>query len=185
MDSAWLCVVLNKNLCTKGADYAFKEMKRLTGDSFVDFKMVDDGFDNDCYSFIKCSTNTDSFMNDFRKNSNIVTVLDSYDKPTLLSDDEVLSFINDGEKEELGTKYGDMVLVEGSGHYSGLHGVVIDGGTVESEVLFRFHTITKRKILKNEELNLIGNVFKRLKIPVTNVILMEGRIKFPVIKKRK
>jgi hypothetical protein len=185
VDSAWLCVVLNKNLCTKGADFAYKEMKRLTGESFVDFKMVDDGFDNDCYSFVKCSTETDVFMDGFRKSTNIVTVLDSYDKPTLLSDEEVISFLTDGEKEEFGTKYGDMVLVEGNGHYSGLHGIVVNGGEVESEVLFRFHTITRRKKLKNEDLQITGNVFKRLKIPVTNVTLMEGRSKFPVIKKRK
>jgi hypothetical protein len=182
VDSAWLCVVLNKNLCTKGVDVAQKEMSRLAGDSFIDFKMVDDGFDNDCYSFIKCDVDID--IEGFRKSANVVTVLDSYDNPTFLADDEVMAFAN-VDKEIIGTKYGDTVIVEGEGHYSGLHGVVIKEGDTESEVMFRFHTVTKRIRLSNEELFLTGNIFNKMKIPLTNVKLSEGQNgKFPVVERR-
>jgi hypothetical protein len=185
VDSAWICVVLNKNLCTKGLEVVTKEMRKLAGDSFVDFRMVDDGFDGDSYSFLKCNPTIISYMDNFRKNTNVVTVLDSYENPTMLSDEEVVPFVSEEDKEILGTRYGDMVQVLGEGYFSGLHGVVIGGGVEYSEVLFRFHTVTKRERLSNEELILIGNVFKKLKIPLVDVVFSKGDGgKFPVIRKR-
>jgi hypothetical protein len=173
---------LSKSLCTKGAEFAEREMRRLMGDSFEDFRMVDDGFEGDCYAFVRCHRESlENYMGAFRKSSVVVAVLESYDNPTFLSDSEVLGFADEEDEENFGTRYGDMVLVSGGGHYSGLHGVVVEEGLRESEVLFRFHTVIRREILSNEELILEGNVFTKFKVPVTNVALVELNGKFPLV----
>jgi len=182
VDCSWICVVLNKNLYARGIEVATQEIRRLAGESFIDFRMVDDGFDGDCYSFLKCRK--DVSMEGFRKCPHVVSVLDSYDNPTFLGDDEVQSFIQEEEHDALCTRYGDMVIVEGESPFAGLSGVVIKEQPEESLVLFRFHTITKRKWLRNDELIVTGNVFKYLKLPVTNLRLQKGHGKSPVITER-
>jgi len=178
VDGCWICIVLNKNLCAKGFDKALKEMHALSGDDFIDFKMTDDDFDGDCYVFLKCNKSID--MSPFRKSSNIVAVLDSYDNPTFLTDSEVKDFTEVEEEDRIHTQYGDMVQISGDGHFSGLYGVVTKGGCESSMVLFRFHTVTKRERINNDYLIVSKNVFKKLKIPVKNIRLRKGRDgKFP------
>ena len=77
MQLAWLCVVINKNLRARGEEEASLEVKRLSGDAFVDFRMSDDGFEGDCYCFVKCKIDDISFLQKFRRSSMIVAVLES------------------------------------------------------------------------------------------------------------
>jgi len=184
VDSCWICIVLNKNLCAKGYDKALNEVQTLAGESFVDFRITaDDDFEGDCYAFVKCLKSMD--MSPFRKSSNIVAVLDSYDNPTFLTDDEVKGFTDvEDDDDNICTKYGDMVEVIGDGHFSGLYGVVVEGGCDDSLVLFRFHTVTKKEKVNNDELIVFQNVFKKLKIPIKNIKFKKGRDgKFPIIRK--
>lgn len=179
MDACWICIVLNKNLCAKGYDKVLKEMHVLSGDDFIDFKMTDDDFDGDCYVFLKCNKSIN--MGPFRRSSNVVAVLDSYDNPSFLTDSEVTDFTDIEEEDHIVTHFGDMVQVTGDGHFSALYGVVVEGGCESSMVLFRFHTVTKRERIDNDYLIVSQNVFKKLKIPVKNIKLKKGRDgKFPV-----
>ena len=186
MESRWLCVVISKNLCGRGFEAAQHELARLVGDCFVDFRMVDDGFDGDCYSFLKCRLDMGNFMEGLRLSANVMSVLDTYDSPSYLSDEEIEQFIVDDDDEVVQQlRYGDTVQVGGDGTFSGLKGVVTLAGLGESQVLFRFHTVTLRRWLKNEELILTGNVFSRLKLPVTDSSLLKCRSgKCPVVEER-
>ncbi len=180
MEAAWLCVVLSRSLCEKGADVVRHEIKRMTSDAFVDFHLVDDGFESDCYSFVKCKKGMGNYMEKFRASRHVMSVLDSYDSPTYLSDYEVRSFIKDEQRKEIRLfSYGDMVLVEGEGVFSKLNGVVVRPGDERSLVLFRFHTVSMREWLSNDELIRLGSVFDKLKFPVLSDV---ANRKFPVIK---
>jgi hypothetical protein len=184
VDSGWLCVVINKNLCVRGVEAVTQEIKRLAGDSFMDFRIVDDGYEGDSYSFIKCRL-MGNYMEKFRGSPNVVSVLDSYDSPVYLGDEEVEQFIIDDSQDEVKQfVYGDMVLVGGEGPFSGLKGVVVGSEQLQSEVVFRFHTLSLRRWLLNEELILTGNVFSCLKLPVTDISFLQKRGKFPVMEKR-
>lgn len=181
MDSCWICIVLNKNLCTKGDEKVLKEVQTLAGESFIDFRINNDGFDGDSYAFLKCLKSID--MGPLRKSSNIVAVLDSYDNPTFLTDREVTDFTDvEEEEEKIYTQYGDMVEVIGNGYYAGLHGVVIEGGCDSSLIIFKFHTVTKKEKISNDDLVVFQNAFNKLKIPVKNIKVKEGRDgKYPII----
>jgi hypothetical protein len=172
---------LNKNLCAKGDEKALKEVQTLAGESFIDFRINNDGFDGDCYAFLKCLKSID--MGPFRKSSYVVAVLDSYDNPTFLTDSEVTDFTDvEDDEEKIFTQYGDMVEVTGNGYFSGLHGVVVEGGCENSLVIFRFHTVTKKERISNDDLIVFQNAFKKLKIPVKNIKLKKGRDgKYPII----
>ena len=182
-DSAWLCVVIGKNLCGKGMDVATREVARMTGDAFLDFQMVQDEFDGDSYAFVKCRTGTLDHIERYRRSSNVVAVLESYDNPSYLTDDEVSGFVSREEpgREEL--RYGDMVMVGGEGVYSKMNGVVTLAGAGEAQVMFRFHTVTRREWIPEDELIVNGNVFSRLKLPVSSDRLVRGeKGKCPVVK---
>jgi hypothetical protein len=182
VESAWLCVVLNRNLCIKGIEVVTQEVKRLTSDSFVDFHFVDDGYDGDCYSFVKCRLMGD-YMERFRASHYVVSVLDSYDSPAYLGDEEVEQFVVDDSQDEINQlRYGDIVLVGGDGVYSGLKGVVVVSEQLHSQVLFRFHTLSLRRMVSNEELILTGNVFSHLKFPAVDISFLQQRGKHPIMK---
>lgn len=184
MQSAWLCVIISKNLCNRGEAEARQEIKRLTGDAFVDFRMSDDGFDGDCYCFVKCDLSA-NFIENYRRSAMIVTVLDSYENPAYLSDEEVFEFTDREEGDVLCPRYGDTVAVQGESPFSGLYGVVVEPGLERSRVMFRFHTVTKRRWLENEELILVGNVFSRLKRPVIEDKFLQCRDKKCPVPKEK
>lgn len=185
MNTAWLCVVLNRNLCKKGIDIVTSEIKRLASESFVDFHLVEDEYGGDNYSFVKCSL-TGDYMERFRASFNIVSVLDSYDCPVYLSDEEVEQFIESGKVENAQYfYYGDMVTIEGEGVFSGLKGVVIDATTKHSLVTFRFHTVSLQSWIENEDLVPNGTVFSHLKLPVTNPDFLVRRNKYPIIREEK
>lgn len=169
MDAVWICVVINRNLCARGEETVRREMQALAGDYYVDFRM-EEGFDGDAYSFLKSIEGMP--MDSFRRASGVVAILESYDNPSYLTDEEVIGFV-EREEEVMGTKCGDEVLVGGTSPYSGLHGVVSSPGAESSEVAFRLHTVSRREVIGNEELEVLGNVFSRLKIPVVGGIFMK------------
>lgn len=169
MEEAWICVVISKNLCARGEEVVRREMQALAGDYFVDFRM-EEGFDGEAYSFLKSVKGMP--MSAFRKSSGVVAVLESYDNPSYLTDEEVIGFV-EKEEEFIGTRSGDMVVVGGAGPYAGLNGVVAVGGVSSSEVVFRLHTVSRRETIGNEELEVLGNVFSRLKIPVVGGMFMK------------
>lgn len=179
MDSAWVCIVLSKNLCSNGEEITREEVQRLAGDHFEDFRMERSEFDGDTYAFLKFRMGMK--MEAFRKSSYVVAILDSYDNPKYLSDEEVLGFVEEPEGEINRFKYGDIVQVSGESHFSGLHGIVTLAGIDESQVMFRLHTVTKRQWLPNDDLVSSGNVFQDLKVPVKDSNIYKQRSgKFPV-----
>lgn len=168
MESGWICVVISKSLADKGLEALEKEMRQLAGKSFISVRLKDDDFDGDRYSFLNCTKDID--MAKFRSCINVVTVLESYDNLTYLSDNEVSEFL---EIEDIcKIRRGDMVSVGGDGYYSGLHGVVMNSSDSMSEVFFRFHTVLRQEWLDNDDLEVHGNLFNKLKLPV--------HTKFPV-----
>ena len=185
MSSVWFCVVLNKNFCARGVQEVSLEIARMAGEAFVDFRMEEDGFDGDCYSFLKCELEAGDFMEGLRRSPGVVTVLDSYDNPSYLSEEEVYAFTEVKEKPPLFARYGDTVAVGGEGPFCGLKGVVVTPGVEKSRVIFRFHTVTRKEWVKNDEIVLIGNVFFHLKVPVENNRFSEYRErKCPVLKEK-
>ena len=185
MESAWLCVILNKSLCSKGTEVVHDEMRRLAGDSFIDFRFVDDEFDSDSYSFVKCRIKG-AYMEKFRASHYIVSVLDSYDSPVYLEDKDVLQFMADKEPEvTLRFNNGDTVRVDGEGYYANLYGIVLEGMDLQSLVLFRFHTLSIQVWLSNEELVKTGSFFDYLKFPVTNREFLIKREKYPISREAK
>ena len=180
MEAAWLCVVLSNNLCSQGPLAARDEMRRLAGDAFVDFRLVDDGFDGECYSFLKCRPDMLN-MEPLRQSKRVTNVLSSYNEPSYLKDDEVYGFVVDEDVEALECmSYGDIVTVIGDGPFTGLKGVVVLAGCSESFVLFRFHTLSNHQWIMREELQVDGNVFDWLKFPVTEDSFCQDG-KYPVL----
>ena len=179
MESAWFCVVLHRNLCSQGIKAARDAMWSLAGEAFLDFRLVDDGFDSDAYAFVKCRPDLLN-MDGFRTSSRVLSVLDSYGKPTFLNDDEVYGFVVEEAVETQCLNYGDTVLSL-EGPYSGLHGVVSLPGCVTCLVLFRFHTVSKREWMGNETVVRTGNVFSRLKVPVLSDSLFGKDKKYPIL----
>jgi hypothetical protein len=177
VDSSWLCVVLCKALVRRGPVAAKEEVCRLAGDAYVDFRLANDDFDGELYSFVKVDKRLLS-LESFRKSQRILGVLSSYDSPTFLSDSEVQGFVVDEEVEHTCFRYGDMVSVSGDNPFSGLKGVVELPGYDESQVIFRFHAETKRAWLDNTELEVYGNVFDVVKFPTTREIDLTDE-KFP------
>ena len=183
VSEGWLCIVLSKSLCMRGAKVALKEVKRLAGDSYIDFRVVDVGFDGDCYAFVKCRIHLGSkYLENFRASHYVISVLSSYDSPTYLPDDEVEGFVVLEDEEVPCLSYGDAVMVGGDGVFSGLNGVVIFHGCEECCVMFRFHTVTIRQWITNSELSKTGSVFERLKLPVSDATLIRPNKKYPVRK---
>jgi len=159
-------------------------MKRIAGDAYLDFCFVDDGYDEDRYSFLKCRTDM-NVMERLRASHQIISVLDSYDNPVYLQDHEVRQFINDGkDKERKRFAYGDSVTVGGEGVFSGLQGVVIALQSRHSLVAFRFHTLSVEEWIANEELTKTGNVFSYLKFPVTNKSFLKRQTKYPITEEK-
>lgn len=179
MSEKWICVVVSKSLCSGGEDAVRREIKALAGEYYIDFRM-EEGFDGDAYAFLKFVVGMP--FKKFRKSSGIVAVLESYDNPSYLTDEEVLGFVERND-EVSGTKYGDIVMVGGDGVYSGLYGVVSVPGIDSSEVVFKFHTVSRREVLGNDELEVLGNVFSRLKIPVVGGIVKSESCKFPILER--
>ena len=179
VDQGWLCVVVSKNLRGKEGDVVTREIAGLAGDAFLDLAVAEDDFDGDFYAFVKCGCGPD--MDAFRRAPSIVAVLESYDNPVFLGDDEVADFLR---RETVcdGFRHGDAVAVGGDGVFSGLNGVVMLAGRWKSLVMFRFHTTTKREWVPNEELVATGNVFLRLKLPAVGVKLLQGGRRYPVTK---
>jgi hypothetical protein len=144
-------------------------MSKLMGSSFCDFRMPDDGVGDYCYAFIKCSLE-EGYMEKLRRSPHVLMVLESYDSPTFLGDDEVENFIVvEDEVEAPCLAYGDEVKVGGDSPYVGLCGIAVFAGCEATQVLFRFHTISRRIWLPNRVLRKTGNVFSRLKFPVADV----------------
>lgn len=162
-----------------------REVAGLAGDYFVDFRVADDEFEGDFYAFVKCLEGMG--IEAFRRSSSIVAVLESYDNPTYLGDREVADFVSREPAVQCepctGVRDGDIVAAGGEGVFSKLNGVVAIAGCDQSLVMFRFHTVTRREWIPNEELIITGNVFSRLKLPVrdTNLFQADGR-RYPVIK---
>lgn len=178
VDQGWLCVVVSKNLRGKEEDVVTREIAGLAGDHFVDFGIADDDFDGDFYAFVKCAEGV--AMDPFRKAPSVVTVLESYENPVFLGDAEVEGFLS-REPEVSSVRHGDAVSVGGDGVFSKLNGVVVLAGRSKSMVMFRFHTVTKREWIPNDELIVTGNVFSRLKLPVCDATLFQAGGRFPVV----
>ena len=174
-----MCIVIGKHLCSRGALVARQEVQRLAGDDFVDFCMADDGFGEDCYAFVKCKI-PGNFMEQFRRSSNVVTVLSSYDSPTYIDEKEVIGFVEKDDGDAVGCLgYGDIVTVLGDTPYTRLKGVVVLAGCEESQVMLRFHTVNIRVWIPNLELQVDGSAFKYVKIPETEEPTDR---KYPVLK---
>lgn len=184
MKIAWLCIIMSKSICSHGVEAVKTEVRRLAGDSYVDFCLVDDGFGEDCYAFVKCRV-MGTFLDEFRRSPYVVSVLSSYDNPTYLEEDEVKKFITIEEEAPTCLSYGDMVEVNSEGVYGGLHGVTVFGGCEESQVLFRFHTVTRRVWLNNKDLKRVGSVFSYLKFPVLSDTFSRVERKYPVLEEAK
>ena len=178
MDS-WICIVVCKSLFKQGPVAVRDEVKRLAGDSYLDFKLVDDGFDGERYAFVKFDLSNMS-LEPFRRSPRISSVLSSYDHPTYLGDDDVYGFvIEDEDSEVLVPAHGDMVEVVGDGPYSRLKGVVSLPSVGVSQVIFRLHTMSRRAWINNEDLDRYGSVFASVKFPTTQEFCFSLQ-KYPV-----
>lgn len=179
VNQGWLCVVVSKNLRGKEEDVVTREIAGLAGDFFQDFAMADDEFDGDFYAFVKVAAGMP--MDAFRKAPSVAAVLESYDNPAFLADAEVANFLR-REPKHKGVGNGDMVSVGGDGVFSKLNGVVMLAGRWKSLVMFRFHMVTRREWIPNDELIVTGNAFSRLKLPVRDATMFEAEGRFPVIR---
>lgn len=176
---SWVCIVVCKSLFKQGPVAVRDEVKRLAGKSYVDFRLVDDGFDGERYAFVKCDLSNMS-LEPFRKSPRISSVLSSYDNPTYLCDDEVYGFVVEEEERVVAVpSYGDMVEVVGDGPYSKLRGVVTLPSVGVSQVLFRLHTMSRRAWIENEDLDGYGSVFASVKFPTTQEFCFDLQ-KYPV-----
>jgi len=180
VEKAWICIILSGNLQSQGIVAARDEVQRLAGDAFLDFRLVDDDYDGDCYAFVKCNLELLN-LEKFRQSKRILNVLASYDNPAYLGDDEVYGFVVEDEEPMVCLDYGDLVLVTGDGPYSNIRGIVVMAGCEESLVLFRFHTISIRRWILNTELQQYANVFSWLKFPVTDDRFFMEDSKYPVL----
>jgi hypothetical protein len=170
MKTAWLCIILNRRLYKKGIEACKNEMQRLMGNSFIDLQIVDDGFEEECYAFIKCDI-SGNYMEKLRYSSYVDKVLASYDSPTYLQDEEVKKFVTVEEKELECFQYGDIVKIEGESAYVGLNGVIVLVADLKSQVLFRFHTMSQKMWFENNDLKKNGSIFTYINLPIDCTII--------------
>ena len=179
MKIVWLCVVLSKSLCERGESVAEAEMKTLFSNAFVDFRLVDDGFGEDCYSFVKCHLEGD-YLEKLSVSPYVVTVLSSYKSPTYLSDDEVENFLLKDEKDISSFNDGDIVRVVSKHVYKGLWGIVVFVDENKIQVLFRFHTVSRWIWFENSDLCVEGSVFNFIKGSVKKIEPFSNQIESSV-----
>jgi hypothetical protein len=174
-NKAWLCLILCRALCSQGELAARKEVAKLAGDSFVDFKLTDDGFEGECYAFLRCVPELLP-MSNFRSSNRVIGVLDSYSNPKFLTDKDVQDFIKVPEKQSQTFKFGDTVLVL-DGRMAKLYGIVVGSAGNSSLVLFRFHITTREEWIDNNDLSLTGTAFSVFKFPVQKDCLVRVPVK--------
>lgn len=153
-----------------------RHLAGLFGDDLIDFVVVGDWISDDSvescgdsYVFIK-TCNYHSHVKALRASRMVSGVLDSYDAPIYVDEQDVVVFREKMAVERMDPltfHFGDVVKVR-EGYLKGLHGVVCDPTTHKTcNVLFKFFTRSILQKLSVKNIELKGSVFDHIKFPVT------------------
>ncbi len=172
VEAGWICLIIGSQYAKREKRKLIsKEVKRIFGKDFLDFKIIDDESGAEAqeyYSFVRC-LNYHSYIADLKRSSIIIGVLPSYDNPSIINNSDVAGFGDSVEKQRNPGKLfiGDVVKIK-HGDLENLAGIVVgesDGGE-KYEVLFKLYTVSFTRIISTKETIFIQNIFDSLKIPV-------------------
>jgi len=161
----WVCLVVG------GSDHdrMVAEVTRIFGDDLVEVRVVtplDDS--SESYCLVRCRDYL-PHVGELMSSSVVRAALPSYERPQPLTDEEVEEFCLSMEpKASKRPCRGDLVRVL-DGYLSGLFGIVAGPGKGDGwRVLFRFHVKDFEEELMPLQLEILDNVFRSLKMPVTS-----------------
>ena len=167
--SQWVCLSIDIQYL-KGdnfVDLIKAELVNIFGKDLCDIVIIADKLSDECYEmqlenylFVKVN-NYHSYIDRLRDSEMIFGVLDSYETPSFLSDDEVYKFKNSmqvkfGHMEQL--QEGDIVCVK-EGYLKNLKGVVIKAlANNKFKVIFKLYTKSFIKTMWRNNLVLENNI---------------------------
>jgi len=164
----WVCLVLGG----RDRDRMIAEVGRVFGDDLVEVRAVAPPDDSsDSYCFVKCSSYL-PHVGELVSSPMVRAALPSYEHPQPLTDDEVNEFCASLEPQAAADlSRGDLVKVR-DGYLSGLFGIVLGpAGAGRWSVLFRFHIRDFEEKLAPCQVEVLDNVFRRLRTPVTSAMV--------------
>ncbi len=167
MAAEWLCMLVASSLCNRGAEAVEEELSSVLDRSIRGVHFVEGSVDGEQYCLVRCGDISDC-MESLRSSNWVHSVLESFDHPKYLTEEEIADFITKPEEPCPLMRYGDTVLVVGDDTFNNLYGIVMFGGPEECQVMFKFHIAVVRKWMSNRMLTRTGNVFDYFKRPVTN-----------------
>lgn len=161
MISKWICLTLSRNMIEKGDVFIKKEYSKKLGKNFKDIKIFDDGLNDNAYVFVKLD-DVESGVDKIRENSLAISVLPSWENPSLVAEKEIESLFAKKTVEKL--SLGDLVYVTGGGVYSGLYGLVLEDFGDMVDVFFRFHLFPKKERIERQNLIFQKNCLHLFKV---------------------
>jgi hypothetical protein len=176
MEGSWLCLAIDiQFIRMKGMlPLLQSEVHRIFGDDFLDMvvigeKLCEDHFEMlaENYIFVKCA-NYDEHIDELKRSKIVIGVLDNYDRPNFISEEEILTFQKRIERDKkYGVLYvGDVVKVR-EGYLKNLKGVVVKViNDNYYDVMFKLHTRTFSEEMTRKNLEFEKNIFDKIKIPV-------------------
>lgn len=179
MEANWYCVLLDGAfLRGKCGNYIIKEIKKIFGKDFCDLVILENNLDEENfesltenYIFINVR-NYQSYINKLKKCDLISLVLPNYDRPSIVSYDEVKKFIKNTEVkvENKNIEVGSFVKVINNYCLENLYGVVVRTYKNKmNDVFFKLYTKQFIKRIDIKNLVCIDSYFKYVKFPVCQV----------------
>jgi len=168
MAKEWICLMVNTTFHHGDKEAAEQEIQKIFRDDLVDAKLVCDEAmqaSGEYYAFVCCS-NYEAHIEDVVISAAVARVVPSYDRPHLLSDADVKSFVSSVlDQYDTGDfTYGDVVRVKEHGHLDNLYGLVVSPGRRSCKVFFRFHMHSFSQSISVTSLERVDNVLEQMRV---------------------
>ena len=173
----WVCLAISSAFHHGNKDAAAREIQNIFGDSLVEARIVRDNFmeqSGEYFMLVKCS-DYHSHIDQLRDSPAVLRVVQSYNEPSFLTEEEVDGFSQsvNAEPPPVEFIYGDIVQVQAIvspknfQYLSGLYGMVVEPMLLRNRVsvFFRFETYCFSKSISSTSLRFAGNVFENMKVP--------------------
>lgn len=178
MEAKWICISVDPQ-CSKGNGVRTtveKELNNIFGKDLIDVVFVGSYLSNEYYEmqvenyiFVKC-LNYYNHIEKLKQSSIIFGVLDSYDHPSYVGENEVYQFRATVKRKttdsNITLSVGDKVEVR-EGYLKDLNGVVVKIiSSNKCKVFFKFYTRSFVEIIWRSNLIYSGSIFEHIKFPV-------------------
>ena len=157
----WICVVTNGSIGSQSLPSFEASIRNVFGSDLLRVCLIGEtgSGEEDSYVLINC-LDYNSHSEALRCNKRISKVLESFDNPRILSDEDVKGLVEKAPEPSREFIPGDVVKIT-SGCMSGLTGIVTRQKSKKRyHVFFRFHTRSFQKIILSSSMEFKFNLFK-------------------------